>query len=91
MRVCAREDCRSPFQANKHNQRYCSVECCKVVTNQRIMAAYYEEKARKSGKTRICSSCNITKLSRYNPSKICQACIASKKTDERQALLALVN
>lgn len=72
------------FYPKTHNQRYHDPECCRIQTNANIMDKYYEEKARKEGRERICSACNFTKLSRWNELKICGAC-AQKKEQDRNA------
>lgn len=76
------------FAPSRHNQKYCSKECCKVVTNSKIMQQYYEEKDRKSGKPRTCVECNTSRLSRYNDGNTCAACEAKRRTENRQNLLS---
>ena len=90
IKICANPSCESPFQPTRHNQKYCSKDCCKVVTNAKIMQQYYEKKERKQGKVRICQRCEITRLSRYNDGFICQACIAAEERENRDSLLLLV-
>jgi uncharacterized paraquat-inducible protein A len=91
MKKCANELCGIMFTAKRHNQKYCSNDCCKIVTNSRIMDAYYEDKARRQGKTRICNTCKTNKLSRYNKGKTCQMCESVKKTEQRNRLLIMVS
>ena len=87
---CANSDCNRLFAPTRHNQKYCSKECCKVVTNAKIMQQYYEKKDRKSGKKRICDSCNVTELSRYNESTTCQSCVLQQRAAGRFELLQLM-
>lgn len=61
--------------------KYCSGECCKIETNTRQKQQYHERAAIKRGKKRICSKCNITQLSRYNESPVCDACVMKAKTN----------
>lgn len=70
---CARPGCDVAFTKNKHNQKYCSPECCRIATNANIMKKYYETRDRKRGVARNCSVCG-SRLSRYNPSSECQKC-----------------
>lgn len=74
MITCARKDCLIKFDPNTHNQKYCSAECCRVATNQRIMEKYYDKRDQKNGKVRFCAFDCGTKLSRYNDNKICSGC-----------------
>lgn len=87
LRLCANPTCMIGFKPARHNQKYCSKECCKIVTNAKIMAQYYEEKDRKSGKTRTCKSCKTARLSRYNSGNTCAACVAKQDAADRLALL----
>lgn len=75
------------FIPARHNQKYCCKECCKVVTNAKIMKQYYEEKDRKSGMPRTCAVCKVSRLSRYNPDNVCSACNARIESEKRQELL----
>lgn len=72
MRVCANPECQLEFVPKTHNQKYHSDECCKIVTNKRIMEKYYENKERRS-RPRKCQVCG-TSLSRYNDDEedLCQ-------------------
>lgn len=72
--ICAAEGCENTFEKRTHNQKYCSNECCQIETNKKMKAAYHERVAIKRGKARVCSQCQITKLSRYNPGRICGSC-----------------
>lgn len=67
------------FEKKTHNQKYHDDECCKIATNQRVMEKYYARRDQRAGKVRICTSCNITKLSRYNDSLICSSCRAKRE------------
>jgi hypothetical protein len=87
---CANPACELLFAPTRHNQKYCSKECCKIVTNAKIMQQYYEKKDRKSGKKRVCKSCKETTLSRYNEGNICQSCILANRAASRLELLTLV-
>ena len=71
--------------------KYCSDECCRSATNEKLKEKYYEKKARLAGKKRICKSfgCNVL-LSRYSDSDICFKCISFKKEKERKDLIEMV-
>jgi hypothetical protein len=90
MKKCANENCGKVYQPRTHNMKYCSAECCKEVTNKRIMSAYYADKARKSGKQRVCKTCKVNQLSRYNTSTTCQMCESKQKSKQRSRLLEMV-
>ena len=79
MRVCKNQECLKEFRPGAHNQIYCSSECCKIVTDKKIMERYYEKKALGAAK-RVCKTygCAIV-LSRYNKTKICNKCRQQKK------------
>lgn len=83
--ICGNIMCAKSFQAGTHNQVYCSPECCRVATNERIKAEYHANKARLNGAKRSCSCGNL--LSRYNPGKICSTCEAKKSTQRRNQVL----
>lgn len=72
--ICAREDCDSSFLKATHNQKYCSPECCRVVTNERLIKQYHaKKKSLKSNSKRVCSRKNCeTILSKYNKEDICE-------------------
>jgi len=76
--TCARQDCTNQFTKRKHNQKYCSSECCRIATNANIMANYYAKQARLQGKERACGSCGV-KLSRYNGADYCNKCSGPTK------------
>lgn len=90
LKICANPACDISFNPTRHNQKYCSKDCCKVVTNAKIMQQYYEKKDRKSGKKRVCDSCKSTTLSRYNEGSTCQLCILEERSANRLELLQLV-
>ena len=91
--ICAYENCQGvkEFEPKTHNQKYCSDECCRIATNQKLKEAYYEKKARLAGAKRICKNkgCNVV-LSRYNDGKICDKCVSAEKEKERRNLLEMV-
>jgi hypothetical protein len=91
--ICAYENCQGvkEFEPKTHNQKYCSDECCRIATNQKLKEAYYEKKARLAGAKRICKNkgCNVV-LSRYNDGKICDKCVGAEKEKERKNLLEMV-
>jgi len=88
--ICAFDECSNYFEPHRHNQKYCSPECCKNATNKRIRDKYYETKKRLSGDVRICSkkSCK-TILSRYSDGDVCAKCNAEKLDEERKDLLRI--
>jgi hypothetical protein len=90
IKTCANTNCETVFEPTRHNQKYCSKNCCKIVTNAKIMENYYEKRARKSGKKRICKSCETAVLSRYNEGSVCQSCKLDKKSANRLELLQLI-
>jgi hypothetical protein len=91
MKKCARDGCNVEFTSKKHNQKYCSPECCRIATNARIMREYYASRARLGGKVRICGEvgCNA-KLSRYNKDKVCSSCLAARRAAESDKLLRML-
>ena len=72
--TCANQGCEVEFVAKTHNQKYCTDECCRLATNRKIMEKYYARRDQRQGKTRYCTKCETTKLSRYNDSLVCSAC-----------------
>jgi hypothetical protein len=78
-KICANKKCKKKFAPKVHNAVYCSAECRKVVTNQKILKKYHDKKLIKLDKNRICQaeSCT-TKLSRYNEGFFCSSCEASR-------------
>jgi hypothetical protein len=89
--ICAYDQCDNEFTPKTHNQKYCSDECCRIATNQKLKDAYYEKKERLAGKKRTCKgkNCN-TLLSRYQEDNICSLCKAKEETKKRQDLLDMV-
>ena len=88
---CAYESCEVDFEKKTHNQKYCSDECCRMATNERIMRRYYEKRDSRQGKTvRACKSpgCGI-KLSRYNDTDYCGSCSQLKKPSQEKLLKVL--
>lgn len=79
--ICARTECNTEFAKRTHNQKYCSEECCRKATNDKIMVRYYDDKERKSGKPRFCY-CGV-KLNRYNYGDLCSACQAQTLLDDQ--------
>ena len=88
--VCARDECNETFIQKKHNQKYHDDECCRLATNKKVMEKYHERRARKLGKTRMCSSCKETKLSRYNDSTVCAACQAKSVAETNESVLDML-
>jgi hypothetical protein len=88
---CFYKDCKKEFSPKTHNQKYCSDECCRIATNDKLKEAYYEKKARLAGKERHCKTkgCNVI-LSRYNDTSICDKCVVAKKEAERKALVEMI-
>jgi hypothetical protein len=75
-KVCVNEDCEDLFEPKVHNAIYCSEECRRVVTNKKVLSKYYEKKATKNNKNRVCKTegCD-TILSRYNiDDDVCGPC-----------------
>ena len=89
--ICAYDQCNNKFEPKTHNQKYCSDECCRIATNEKLKEQYYERKARLAGKKRICKSknCNVI-LSRYNETSICDKCRSAEKEQERKALVEMI-
>lgn len=81
--TCARKDCTARFEKKKHNQKYCSSECCRIATNANIMAKYYENQARLAGVVRHCAGCSA-KLSKYNPDVVCSKCEAPQRSSDAE-------
>jgi hypothetical protein len=91
--ICAYEGCQGikNFEPKTHNQKYCSDECCRIATNEKLKEAYYEKKARLAGAKRICKTrgCSVI-LSRYNETSICDKCVGAKREKERLELLEIL-
>ena len=90
MEICARGGCEESYQRKTHNQKYCSDECCRLATNARIMEKYYARREQKSGKTRYCSKCKETKLSRYNDTTICSGCLSAKEVGMNNSVVSML-
>ena len=87
---CAREDCTLTFVKNKHNQKYCSPECCRIATNANIMKKYYENRDRLRGAIRECASCG-SRLSRYNSTEYCSACSSQSSAADARSVCEYIN
>lgn len=76
------------FFKNTHNQKYCTPECCRVVTNLKLMERYYDKKSRRDGLERECKTdgCHSI-LSRYNDQEYCSSCIVGR-TPTMDSILA---
>jgi hypothetical protein len=88
---CAYNECGVMFIASTHNQKYHTDECCRRATNARLMEQYYERKARRQGRVRVCANGCGTRLSRYNDGKICQKCESEAVANARNELWGLLN
>jgi len=88
---CDREGCKEWFIKRTHNQRYHDAECTRLATNAKIMVQYHERRARRLGKTRMCSSCEVTKLSRYNEDHVCASCKTKNKVESRNSVLDMLS
>lgn len=86
MKTCAYRDCDKEFEQARHNQKYCTSECCKKEMNSRAKDAYNERAARLNGAARWCECGN--RLSRYNDSDWCAECESALKNDKRHSLLS---
>ena len=89
--ICSYDECKKEFTPKTHNQKYCSDDCCRIATNQKLKEQYYAKKARLLGQERICKtiSCKVL-LSRYNEDKICSKCKASKEKAKQNELLEMI-
>lgn len=89
--TCARNGCTQEFEKRTHNQKYCSDECCRLATNEKIMIRYYENKDRKSGKPRHCAGRGCSqKLSRYNDGDYCASCVTKQQVSDRTEIKRLL-
>lgn len=88
---CSYNKCNNEFEPRTHNMKYCSDECCRTATNEKLREAYYEKKARLAGKKRVCKAqeCNVI-LSRYNADKICDRCANAKKMLDRKQMIEMI-
>ena len=89
---CSYKECKKDFEPKTHNQKYCSDECCRISTNEKLKDAYYEKKARLSGKERKCKTkdCEVI-LSRYNETNICDKCMGASKAAEKKIIIEMLN
>ena len=87
---CDRPGCDEWFTKKTHNQRYHNDECCRLTTTAKIMEKYYERRAQRLGHTRMCKSCNVTKLSRYNDDQVCAACKSQKRLETNNSVLDML-
>ena len=88
---CAYKECGKEFTPKTHNMKYCSDECCRIATNEKLKADYYDKKARLAGKKRICKTAGCgSVLSRYNEGKVCNKCIAKVESNKRKSLLEMM-
>lgn len=72
--VCHRKGCGNIFKKKVHNQKFCSKECCRIATNEKLLLRYYDNK-RPVDEGRICASIDCTTiLSKYNKDQFCGAC-----------------
>lgn len=88
---CDRTGCVEWFEKKTHNQRYHNDECCRLATNAKIMEKYYERRAQRLGHTRMCKSCNVTKLSRYNDDQVCSACKTKNRIETNYSVLDMLS
>jgi len=71
--------CDKEFYQNSSKQIYCSVECRKKSSKQKITERYEIEKVKKRlGKEKKCAGGCGTYLSIYNNSKMCDNCLVNK-------------
>ena len=73
-RNCANPDCGKEFTPRVYNAIYCSAECRKIITNQKVLQRYYDKKARLNSKRTCFTKGCPTILSRYNQEDICERC-----------------
>lgn len=85
LRECANPGCTIIFEARRTNMIYCSTGCCKEATNAKLLAKYHAKKNFKHV-VRKCMDCPA-KLSRYNDSDKCYACMLKAKNKEQANLL----
>lgn len=89
--VCAREGCEVEAQRKTHNQKYCTDECCRLATNQRIMEKYYDKRDQRQGKARFCKICQATRLSRYNDSQVCSSCASQREINANNSVIDMLS
>lgn len=88
---CEREGCEETFIKKTHNQKYCTDECCRLATNERIMQKYYARREQRQGVARYCEECETTKLSRYNDGSICNGCKSKRTTSANDAVVQMLS
>jgi len=72
--------CSSEFQPNVSYQIYCSPECRKFATKEKVNARYRAKKRLSQGKKqKRCSGGCGTIISIYSQSKFCNSCVVSSK------------
>jgi hypothetical protein len=84
LKICAYRDCGLEFEPARHNQKYCSSDCCKKEMNARAKDAYSKKSARLAGEARWCECGN--RLSRYNTSEWCAECESALINDKKDSL-----
>lgn len=87
-KICVNDECLKLFVPKVHNAVYCSAECRKIVTNQKVLNKYHANKAKRNQKNRVCKTrgCS-TILSRYNDSSVCGSCQVNRlkcKVDHKE-------
>lgn len=87
---CGFDECAKEFSPQRHNQKYCSSQCCKDATNKRVREKYLETKIRLSGIHRVCSRLKCeTVLSRYTEDDVCSKCLADDERKLRESLVSI--
>jgi len=72
--LCKNEECRKLFTPKTYNAVFCSPDCRRVVTNQKLLENYHKNKE-KMGRKRVCGTKDCsTILSSYNKEDICERC-----------------
>jgi hypothetical protein len=90
MKACANPECETHFAPKTHNQKYCSSECCRIVTNAKLMKKYYEKRDRLQGKKRKCERCDNL-LSRYNEDTVCTTCQRKELQDVKKRVMEQID
>lgn len=89
--ICSRNGCSNEFHAKTHNQKYCSDDCCKIATSEKIKQKNLDRKARLSGKERICKTRGCSNiLSRYRDGDFCETCLAKDDVDNKKAAWEII-
>lgn len=72
--TCYRNGCDKIFRKKVHNQKFCSKECCRISTNEKLLLRYYDNK-KPIDMGRVCASVDCTTiLSKYNKDLYCGSC-----------------